>query len=341
MEELEKQRILLTQITEIVSQAKAKAYQQSNAILLQMYWQIGHLIVEDEQEGNVKASYGKSVLKNLSQQLTLEFGKGFDERNLNNMRAFYNAFRIWNAVRTELSWTHYRIISRMENKELRVAYIRFAIEGGWDTRTLQRNIRSQYVGRVLEPGKAESPNAQHLIKDPYIFEFLGLPTDTGNSENAIESTLINHLQQFLMELGKGYAFVARQQHIVTDTADFFIDLVFYNYYLKCFVLIDLKTEKLTPGAIGKMDMYIRMYNDLKKGKDDNPTIGIILCREKDETIVKYSMLAENERLFASQYRLYLPKEAELKELIEQDRIRLELDHIIPAKSYKNDKQMNT
>lgn len=144
-----------------------------------------------------------------------------------------------------------------------------------------------------------------------------------------------------MELGKGYAFVARQQHIVTDTADFFIDLVFYNYYLKCFVLIDLKTEKLTPGAIGKMDMYIRMYNDLKKGKDDNPTIGIILCREKDETIVKYSMLAENERLFASQYRLYLPKEAELKELIEQDHIRLELDHIIPAKSYKNDKQMNT
>lgn len=160
MEELEKQRILLTQITEIVSQAKAKAYQQSNAILLQMYWQIGHLIVEDEQEGNVKASYGKSVLKNLSQQLTLEFGKGFDESNLRNIRQFYIAFPIRDALRHELSWTHYRIISRMENKELRVAYIRFAIDGGWDTRTLQRNIRSQYVGRVLEAGKEESPNAQ-------------------------------------------------------------------------------------------------------------------------------------------------------------------------------------
>ncbi|WP_262497000.1 DUF1016 domain-containing protein [Pedobacter lusitanus] len=156
------------------------------------------------------------------------------------------------------------------------------------------------------------------MKDPYIFEFLGLPIDVKTSENKIETALINHLQQFLMELGKGFAFVARQQHIVTDTSDFFIDLVFYNYYLKCFVLIDLKTDELTHGAIGQMDMYVRMYNDLKKGEDDNPTIGMILCTEKDETIVKYSILAENEKLFASKYRLYLPNEAELKELIEQD-----------------------
>ncbi|WGQ09651.1 PDDEXK nuclease domain-containing protein [Pedobacter gandavensis] len=339
MESLEKQHMLFEQITEVVSLARRKAYQQSNAILLQMYWQIGQLIVEDEQEGNAKAAYGKSVLKKLAQQLTLEFGKGFDERNLNNMRAFYNAFSIWNAVSTKLSWTHYRIISLIESNDLRAEYIRFAVEGGWDTRTLQRNIRSQYVGRVLETGKEEIPNAQELIKDSYIFEFLGLPTDTKTSESTIESTLINHLQQFLMELGKGHAFVGRQEHIVTDTADFFIDLVFYNYYLKCFVLIDLKTDQLTHSAIGQMDMYVRMYNDLKKEKDDHPTIGIILCSEKDETIVKYSMLAENEKLFASKYRLYLPKEAELKELIEQDRIRLELDHIIPAKSYKNDKQM--
>ncbi|WP_084359214.1 PDDEXK nuclease domain-containing protein [Pedobacter cryoconitis] len=162
------------------------------------------------------------------------------------------------------------------------------------------------------------------MNDRYIFEFLGLPINVKTSENKIETALINHLQQFLMELGKAFAFIARQQHIVTDTSDFFIDLVFYNYYLKCFVLIDLKTDELTHGAIGQMDMYVRMYNDLKKGEGDNPTIGMILCTEKDETIVKYSILAENEKLFASKYRLYLPNEDELKELIEQDRIDLTL-----------------
>ncbi|MES2652676.1 MAG: PDDEXK nuclease domain-containing protein [Bacteroidota bacterium] len=326
MSELEKSSPLFKQITEIVTHARRKAYQNSNAILLQMYWQIGHLIVEDEQHGNAKAVYGKAVLKNLAQQLALEFGKGFDERNLNNMRAFYIAFPIWNAVRTELSWTHYRIISRLETEDLRNQYVIHTVEGGWDTRTLQRNVTSQYLGRILDINNSQTPKPEQLIKDPYIFEFLGLPTDVTTSENKIETALINHLQEFLMELGKGFAFVARQQHIVTDTSDFFIDLVFYNYYLKCFVLIDLKTDELTHGAIGQMDMYVRMYNDLKKGEDDNPTIGIILCTEKDETIVKYSMLAENQKLFASKYRLYLPKEEELKQLIEQDRIRFELEN---------------
>ena len=305
---------------------RRKAYQNSNAILLQMYWQIGHLIVEDEQHGNSKAQYGKAVLKNLAQQLTIEFGKGFDESNLRNIRQFYLAFPIRDAVRHELSWTHYRIISRLDAEDLRNQYVTLAIEGGWDTRTLQRNITSQYLGRILDVNKSDTPKPEQLIKDPYIFEFLGLPTDVTTSENKIETALINHLQKFLMELGKGFAFVARQQHIVTDTSDFFIDLVFYNYYLKCFVLIDLKTDELTHGAIGQMDMYVRMYNDLKKGEDDNPTIGIILCTEKDETIVKYSMLAENQKLFASKYRLYLPKEEELKQLIEQDRIRFELEN---------------
>ncbi|MFN9112639.1 MAG: PDDEXK nuclease domain-containing protein [Bacteroidota bacterium] len=164
------------------------------------------------------------------------------------------------------------------------------------------------------------------MKDPYIFEFLGLPANTSISESTLEAAIIAHLQTFLMELGKGFAFVARQQHIVTDTSDFYIDLVFYNYYLKCFVLIDLKTVKLNHEAIGQMDMYVRMYDDLKRGVDDNPTIGIILCTEKDETIVKYSVLAGNEKLFASKYRLYLPDERELKALIEADRIKFELDN---------------
>ena len=324
--EIEKSDNLFSVIKETILKARNLAYKSSNAILLNMYWEIGRLIVEDEQKGQIKAEYGKATLKNLSKQLTLEFGAGFDERNLNNMRAFYRSFPIWNAVRSKLSWTHYRIISRIENEQLRFQYIEHAIDGNWDTRTLQRNIKTQYIGRILDAEKVERATPQNLIKDPYIFEFLGLTTESKLTENRIETALISHLQKFLMELGKGFAFVARQQHIVTDTSDFFIDLVFYNYYLKCFVLIDLKTEQLTHAAIGQMDMYVRMYNDLKKSEDDNPTIGIILCTDKDETIVKYSVLAENEKLFASKYRLYLPKEEELARLIEADKIQFELNN---------------
>lgn len=325
MSELQHNTSLLSSIKEIIHQAREKAFRNSNAILLQMYWEIGRLIVEDEQQGQAKAAFGKAILKNLSQQLTVEFGRGFDESNLRNIRQFYLAFPIRDALRHELSWTHYRILSRLDNQELRLQYTEAAIEAGWDTRTLQRNIKTQYLRRTLTPQQTADTTPQSLLKDPYIFEFLGLPLDKAVTENKLETALISHLQQFLMELGKGFAFVARQQHIVTDTSDFYIDLVFYNFYLKCFILLDLKVDKLSHADIGQMDMYVRMYNDLKKEADDNPTIGIILCTEKDETIVKYSVLAENEKLFASKYRLYLPKEEELKQLIERDRINLELD----------------
>jgi predicted nuclease of restriction endonuclease-like (RecB) superfamily len=317
---------LFDSVKEVIAKARQNAHRSNNSILLNMYWDIGKLIVNEEQQGKTKAKYGKAVLKKLSLQLMLEFGKGFDERNLNNMRAFYLAFPIWNAVRTELSWTHYRIISRIEDNELRLQYIQHAIDGNWDTRTLQRNTSTLYLGRILELTKNNKTEPQNLIKDPYIFEFLGLPNDNKQSENSIETALINHLQQFIMELGKGFAFVARQQHIVTDTSDFYIDLVFYNYFLKCFVLIDLKTNKLSHADIGQMDMYVRMFNDLKKAEGDNPAIGLILCTEKDETIVRYSVLAENKKLFASKYHLYLPNEEELKQLIEHDRVRFEVDN---------------
>lgn len=326
MDHPEKSASLLALVKEVIENARIQVFRNTNSIALKMYWQIGQLIVEDEQQGKAKAVYGQKVLKQLSLQLTLEFGKGFEERNLNNMRAFYIAFPIWNAVRTELSWTHYRLISRVENEQQRIQYIALAVEGNWDTRSLERNIRTQYIGRLVEPHNESELKPQHLMKDPYILEFLGIPQDVTVTENKIETAIINHLQKFLMELGKGFAFVARQQHIVTDSSDFFIDLVFYNYYLKCFVLIDLKTGKLTHEAIGQMDMYVRMYNDLKKRHDDNPSLGIILCTEKDETIVKYSVLSENEKLFASKYRLYLPKEEELKQLIDADRIKFDLDH---------------
>lgn len=317
---------LYSSIAKIIIDAKTQVYRSSNTILLKMYWEIGKLIIEDEQNGELRAEYGKSVLKNLAAEISLEFGKGFNERNLNNMRAFFMAFPIWNAVRTELSWTHYRIISRVENPEQRIQYIEHSIDGNWNTRTLQRNIDSQYLGRLLKLPISESKEVSNFIKDPYIFEFLGLSSEIAQTETQIESALISHLQKFLMELGKGFVFVARQQHIVTDTSDFFVDLVFYNYYLKCFVLVDLKTHKLTHEAIGQMDMYVRMYNDLKKGADDNPTIGIILCTEKDETVVKYSVMSDNEKLFASKYRTYLPDESELKQLIEADRVKFQLDN---------------
>jgi predicted nuclease of restriction endonuclease-like (RecB) superfamily len=227
---------LVSSIKDIILKAKLSAFRSNNAILLNTYWEIGRLIVEDEQNGNTKAIYGKAVLKNISSQLTLEFGKGFDESNLRNIRQFYLAFKKRDALRHELSWTHYRMICRVENEELRLKYIQHAIDGNWDTRTLQRNIQTQYIGRIIAPEFTERPIAQNLVKDPYILEFLGMPPNEQVTENKIETALINHLKQFLMELGKGFAFVARQQHIVTDTADFYIDLVFYNYYLKCLFL---------------------------------------------------------------------------------------------------------
>ncbi|WP_448530307.1 PDDEXK nuclease domain-containing protein [Raineya sp.] len=317
---------LVVHIKEIVAKARLQAFQEVNGILLKMYWDIGKLIVEEEQNGYKRAKYGEFKLKNLAQKLTAELGKGFDERNLRNMRAFYNAFPIWNAVRSELSWTHYRILSKIEEQHLRSFYMKEAIQNSWTTRVLQRNIDSLYVNRLLEitDNSPNSDSIKEFIKDPYIFEFLGVSHER-LTEKELETALINHLQSFLMELGKGFAFVARQQHICTETSDFFIDLVFYNYILKCFVLIDLKIGKLTHQDIGQLDMYVRMYNDLRKGEDDNPTIGIILCTDKDETIVKYSVLAENERLFASKYRIYMPTEEELKQLIEKDRNWIEND----------------
>lgn len=313
---------LFAEIKSIIVESRRQTFRSINSVLLNTYWQIGKLIIEDEQKGNTRAAYGKAILKTLSHQLTLEFGKGFDETNLRNIRQFYLAFPIRDALRHELSWTHYRIISRQESPVKRIYYQNEAIQGNWNSRTLDRNIQSLYFERNVKSKKqplVESFSVNDLIKDPYILEFAGLSGQNLPLEKDLENAVITHLQQFLMELGKGFAFVARQQRIATDSSDFFIDLVFYNYYLKCFVLIDLKKGKLTHQDIGQMDMYRRMYDDLKRTDGDNPTIGLLLCSEKDETIVKYSMLAENKQLFASKYLLYLPEEAELKRLLENDR----------------------
>ena len=319
--------IIYQTIKEIILQARQRVFRAANSTLLETYWLIGQTIVEDEQNGNLKAEYGKATLKNLARQLTIDFGKGYDESNLRNMRTFYKAFPIRDTLRHELSWSHYRVISRLDTAQKREYYIHEVLTNSLTIRQLQRSVNSLSYERTIKhsPTKNGTPTIQNLIKDPNIFDFLGLPQDVKNTERSIETAIINHLQTFLLEFGKGFAFVARQQHIVTDTHDFFIDLVFYNYLLKCFVILELKADELTHQDIGQLDMYVRMYDDLKRSVDDNPTIGILLCTEKDETIVKYSVLNDHNNLFASKYLLYLPKEEELKQLIEQDRIEFELN----------------
>jgi predicted nuclease of restriction endonuclease-like (RecB) superfamily len=318
--------IFFNTIREVILISRQKVYRSVNFVLLETYWNIGKLIVEEEQQGESRAVYGSNLLKNLSRELTLEFGKGFDYTNLTNMRKFYFSFPILDALRQELSWTHYRILSKIDSEEKRTFYLNEAAENSWNSRQLERQIKSLSFERTLNPiSKEQNISIHSVLKDPYIFEFLGLSNDAKNTEFQIETAIIDHIQKFLLEFGKGFAFVARQQHIITDTSDFYIDLVFYNYILKCFVIIDLKTDKLSHQDIGQIDMYVRMYDDLKRNEGDNPTIGILLCTEKDETIVKYSVLSDNNTLFASQYMLYMPKEEDLKQIIDQDRIIYELN----------------
>ena len=335
---------LYNDIRNILVEARNKTYRAINSVMVTAYWNIGRLIVENEQSGNRKAAYGQKVLENLSEKLSQEFGKGFDQTNLSTMRNFYLTFPILDALRQELNWTHYRLLLRVDNDKTRAFYLNECAEAHWSTRQLERQINSFYYERLLAsriktPLKKEaSKTAQTLeikpedqIKDPFILEFLGLQENTGLKENQLEQALIDHLQKFLLELGRGFSFVARQQRVSTETQHFYIDLVFYNYLLKCFVLIDLKTEKLSHQDVGQMDMYVRLYEDKMKGKDDNPTIGIILCSEKDETIAKYSVLKDNKKLFASKYKLYLPSEKELQNELKKEKHLLKLNRTFPKK----------
>jgi predicted nuclease of restriction endonuclease-like (RecB) superfamily len=325
-------------IAEILQTARQNAYRAVNFVMVEAYWNIGRLIVEEEQKGKQRADYGTYLIKNLSVRLTEEFGKGFDEREVRRMRQFYQTFLIRDALRPELTWTHYRLLLRVENDKARDYYLKEAAEQNWSTRALERQINSLYYERLLasrnkkpvikemkEKTALLAPTPQDFIKDPYVLEFLGMPDVSYFRESELEQAIIDKLREFILELGKGFAFVARQQRISTETSEFYIDLVFYNYLLKCFVLIDLKTGKLTHQDIGQMDMYVRLYEDTIKGEDDNPTIGIILCTEKDHTVVKYSVLNENRRLFASKYKLYLPTEEELAREVEREKALLELE----------------
>ena len=326
---------LISQLRGLIESARKQALQAVDTIQVRTCWEIGRHIVEFEQQGQDRAMYGARLIPKLAESLTDEFGKGFDERNLRHMRAFFQGFPIWYAVRTELSWTHYRNLLRVENEQARNWYVQEAASQNWSTRALDRQIGTLYYERLLasrdrEPVRQEAlvqiaplqKTPREFVRDPVLLEFLGLPETGRVLEADLEQALINKLQGFLLELGKGFAFVSRQMRISTETKDFYIDLVFYNYVLKCFVLFDLKAGELTHQDIGQMVMYVRMVDDLKRAPDDNPTVGIILCAGKDTSVVRYSVLHENEQLFASKYKLVLPSEDELRAELEREQLWL-------------------
>ncbi|MCU0289120.1 MAG: PDDEXK nuclease domain-containing protein [Acidobacteria bacterium] len=336
---------LYNSIKIIIDKARNGIVLAVNTAMVETYWHIGQLMVEDEQKGENRAEYGKLQIEGISQTLTLEFGKGYSIQNLWNMRQFYQKFssmqrelkvnndkEILSALRRELSWSHYKILMRVEKPQACIWYMNESADQNWSTRALERQINSFYYERLLlskdkKPVFQEAYEKTNLLKqspidflkNPYVLEFLDLNDKDSFRESELEQAIIEKLQEFLLELGKGFAFVARQKRISTETKEFYIDLVFYNYHLKCFVLIDLKTGELTHQDVGQMEMYVRMFDDLQRGKDDNPTVGLILCTEKDKAIVKYSVLNEYKQLFASKYMLYLPSEDELIMELEREK----------------------
>ncbi len=320
-------------IKEILETARNQVYSVANSAMVRAYWSIGKSIVEQQGDDD-RAEYGKNLIPELSAQLTRDFGKGFTPTNLRYMRQFYLTFPNCHALRDELSWTHYRMIMKVEDENARNFYVEECAKSNWSTRQLERQINSFYYQRLLssqnkddvsaeisklEPGK----KPEDVIHDPYVLEFLGLKQSGDFYESDLEQALIGELQNFLLELGRGFSFVARQKHINLGGEHFYIDLVFYNYILKCFVLIDLKAGKLTHQDIGQMDSYIRIFDEFQKGEDDNPTIGIVLCSEKNEAIAKYSVLNDGKQLFASKYQFTLPTAEELEHYLENERRRYE------------------
>jgi len=325
-------------IKSILQTARNNTYKQINFIMVEAYYNIGKQIINQEQNGNDRAKYGKAIIKELSIKLTEDFGKGFSTRNLWSMRQFYISFPIVQTLSAQLSWSHYKLIMRVENQKAREYYINESVESNWSVRALERQIGTHYYERIIsskdksiveieaeEKTKDLELTPKDIIKDPYVLEFLDLKDNISFREDELESALISKIQEFLLELGKGFAFVARQKHIKTELSDFYIDIVFYNYILKCFVIVELKTAKLTHQDIGQLEMYVNMYDDLEKSQSDNPTIGLLLCTQKDNTVVKYSKLKDNEKLFVSKYQMYLPSVQELKDEIEKDILELEMN----------------
>ena len=333
---------LFLDVKQIIDEGRRQGSDAISAVICMTNWRIGRRIILEEQHGETRAEYGKAIINSLSKKLVVEYGnnKSISPRDLRNYRQFYLTFRdfeIWYARVPNLNWTHYRSLLRVQNEDARKWYLAEASKEHWSTRTLDRNINSQYYFRLLQSPKKDAVVAEmksktvnydndrlEFLKNPIVAEFLGLSQNNDFTETKLETAIIDHLQKFIMELGKGYAFVARQQLIRTDLKDYYIDLVFYNYILKCFLLVDLKTSEITHQDIGQMDMYICMYDNLKCTDGDNPTIGLLLCAETSKDLARYSILHDNAQLFATKYLTYLPKREDLIAEIEQQKEFFEL-----------------
>ena len=375
MSEIAENNIFVSDLKTIVGSAREYSYRAANTMQVASNWLIGWRIVEQEQQGKQRAEYGKQIIKQASEALTAEFGKGYSETTLRAYRQFFLEFRdlqiqrpllaIFNdafekkqrpllaesemqsiAIRPplvaqsatgsipmppQLSWMHYEKLMRVQDKEARMWYMQEAASQQWDYRTLKRNIDTQYYYRLMQTPAARKPEVEKemaektalyqqeksaFVKNPMLVEFLGLNQDAAFTESKLEEAIISHLQTFLIEMGKGYAFVARQQHIHTQDDDYYIDLVFYNYLLKCFVLIDLKTTRINYQDVGQMEMYLKLYDTYKRPEGDNPSIGIILCSETNSDVAKFSTLATNPQMYAAKYLTYMPTQEELRREIE-------------------------
>jgi predicted nuclease of restriction endonuclease-like (RecB) superfamily len=323
-------------IRDILTRARHRALQTVNAEMVRAYWEIGREIVEEEQRGQARAGYGKQIVENLSTRLRNDFGRGFDRSNLWHMRDFYRTFPILDALRRELSWTHYRLLLRVEKPEARAFYEQECAAAQWSTRELERQIDSLLYERLAlsrdkSPLRTQAEQGQEafqpsdLIKDPYVLEFTGLPEPPGLQESDLEQVLMDRLQTFLLELGRDIFFVARQKRIVVEGDTFYIDLVFYHRMLRCFLLIDLKIGKLTHHDIGQMLFYTGYYEAEEMHEDENPPVGLILCTDKNDAVVRYTLSKTNQQIFASRYKLYLPTEEELQEELQRGREMLEMD----------------
>ena len=334
--------VLVEDIRKIIRTGQSVAYSAVNSAMIETYWNIGKRIIEEEQNGSARAEYGKHLISVLSKILIEEFGGAYSPRNLHYYRKFYRYFpnkEILNARVHNLNWTHFRILLSVDDEDARIWYMNEAYQNGWSTRTLDRNISTQYYYRLLQSPKKDTVIAEmqsktneyqknqfELLKNPIVAEFLEFRTEDSFSESDLENAILSHIRDFLMEMGRGFAFVSRQQHIITDTQDYFIDLVFYNIELKCYVLIDLKMGTVTHQDVGQMDMYVRMYDELKRKEGDNPTIGILLCSETSRDIARYSVLHDNNNLFMSKYLTYLPTKEQLRAEIEKQKALFAFQH---------------
>lgn len=335
---IELDNTFLAEIKMLIKQARMSAYQSVNVIMIETNWKIGKRIVEQEQNGQSKAEYGKRIIDLLSNELTLEFGQGYSSRYLRSFRQFYLLvpdFEIWKSRFPNLTWTHIFKTLRVKDQTAIRWYLETASVQMWTTSTLDRNISTQLYERHYQQPKildTQIPNNEKIkdsaefIKSPIIAEFLGFSANDKYSETDLETAILNHLQEFLMEMGRGFAFMYRQYLVRTSARDYFIDLVFYNVILKCYVLVDLKVGRITHQDVGQMDMYVRMFDELQRTEGDNPTIGIVLCSETDEDIARYSILKGNEQLFATKYQLYMPTQEQLRREIEIQKQLFEMQH---------------